>query len=327
MSSRITSPISSETSSEAVKAVSGIRRVASNSFAQDVGGIVHLRGAADVYAGVHRHFHSYPEHAHSFLEIVMVIGGSGIHDSSFGRDEVRAGDVLVIQPGLAHSYTDCRDLRVFNCGISRALLDRELRWTLENELLGPIVSYDRSPGEPALLQAHLGGTRFETTLSSLRRVEECRFSGSPTAPSDSIAHLLLFLGQLAAGAAGSWKIVRDEPLPPMIREAASLLKDNLEYDWSLTALAERLHMSPSHVSRQFSSTMGQPPLAYLARQRAEAAGRRLLDSDLPVARIGADVGWTDANYFARRFKSHFGMSPSEYRDQFRVVPSPAEGSD
>ena len=32
-----------------------------------------------------------------------------------------------------------------------------------------------------------------------------------------------------------------------------------------------------------------------------------------VADIGQEVGWLDPNYFARRFRAHFGVSATAYR--------------
>jgi AraC family L-rhamnose operon transcriptional activator RhaR len=29
------------------------------------------------------------------------------------------------------------------------------------------------------------------------------------------------------------------------------------------------------------------------------------------------VGWPDPNYFARRFRSHFGLSATTFRERFR----------
>ena len=36
----------------------------------------------------------------------------------------------------------------------------------------------------------------------------------------------------------------------------------------------------------------------------------------PVTQIGRFVGWPDQNYFARRFKAHFGLSATSYRSRF-----------
>jgi len=57
-------------------------------------------------------------------------------------------------------------------------------------------------------------------------------------------------------------------------------------------------------------------MAYLAQVRAEHAAVMLLHSDEPVTSIGRAVGWPDQNYFARRFKAHYGLSATTYRKRF-----------
>ena len=57
-------------------------------------------------------------------------------------------------------------------------------------------------------------------------------------------------------------------------------------------------------------------MAYLAQLRAEHAAMLLLHSDQPVTCIGREVGWPDQNYFARRFKAHYGLSATTYRRRF-----------
>ena len=57
-------------------------------------------------------------------------------------------------------------------------------------------------------------------------------------------------------------------------------------------------------------------MAYLAQLRAEHAATLLLHSDQPVTSISQAVGWPDQNYFARRFKAHYGLSATTYRARF-----------
>jgi AraC family L-rhamnose operon transcriptional activator RhaR len=59
-----------------------------------------------------------------------------------------------------------------------------------------------------------------------------------------------------------------------------------------------------------------PPTAYLAQSRAERAAVLLLHSDEPITGISRAVGWPDQNYFARRFKAHYGLSATMYRKRF-----------
>ena len=81
-------------------------------------------------------------------------------------------------------------------------------------------------------------------------------------------------------------------------------------------LAEELHLAPAYLVRLFKDATGLPPKAYLAQVRAERAAVLLLHSDDPVTSIGRAVGWPDQNYFARRFKAHYGLSATTYRKRF-----------
>jgi AraC-like DNA-binding protein len=46
------------------------------------------------------------------------------------------------------------------------------------------------------------------------------------------------------------------------------------------------------------------------------AAEMLLHGDESMSEIGQTVGWPDQNYFARRFKAHFGLSGTTYRERF-----------
>jgi AraC family L-rhamnose operon transcriptional activator RhaR len=86
--------------------------------------------------------------------------------------------------------------------------------------------------------------------------------------------------------------------------------------WTLRELADRSHLAPGYLVRLFKCATGLPPMAFLARHRVELAARRLLHTDQSIAHIARSVGWPDQNYFARRFKLHFGLSASVYRARF-----------
>jgi AraC family L-rhamnose operon transcriptional activator RhaR len=97
------------------------------------------------------------------------------------------------------------------------------------------------------------------------------------------------------------------------------------HEWTLTELADELHLVPGYLVRLFKSSTGLPPMAYLSRHRVELAADLLLHTDLPISRIAESVGWPDQNYFARRFKSHYGLTASNYRARFThaAFPKPA----
>lgn len=101
-----------------------------------------------------------------------------------------------------------------------------------------------------------------------------------------------------------------------VRELQQFIADRPDADLSLSALAERVHMSPRHFRRVFSAEVGVPPGRYVEQARIETARRRLEESELSVEAIASDTGFGSAETFRRVFAHRFGVSPTEYRRRF-----------
>ena len=56
---------------------------------------------------------------------------------------------------------------------------------------------------------------------------------------------------------------------------------------------------------------------YIIAYRLKCAKRMLELSNKSAAEIAEECGFTDASYFAKTFKSAFGMTPKEYRSSFK----------
>ncbi|MCI8539517.1 MAG: helix-turn-helix transcriptional regulator [Oscillospiraceae bacterium] len=78
-------------------------------------------------------------------------------------------------------------------------------------------------------------------------------------------------------------------------------------------LACMADMSPSSLRRLFKETTGKSPGAFVKDLRMTTAARRLLVTDERISSIAYELGFDDANYFSRIFKTFFGVSPQEYR--------------
>jgi AraC-like DNA-binding protein len=78
-------------------------------------------------------------------------------------------------------------------------------------------------------------------------------------------------------------------------------------------VAELCGMSPFRFSREFRATFGVGFQDYLCNLRLTEARRLLENYAMPIADIGAAVGFDDPSYFARVFKRSVGLSPSDYR--------------
>jgi AraC family transcriptional regulator, L-rhamnose operon transcriptional activator RhaR len=281
--------------------------------------LFHFKEGALAYAGYYLHRETNPLHSHSFVEIAFVTSGSAIHQSLAGPQELAVGDVILLRPGAWHGYDNCRELSVYNCCFSGDLLRRELAWTREDPLLGYLLwTGPYSARARGILTVHLDDHALEQCTVHLAALDEVRGKPASQYQGDIVGRLALLFSLLGRAVADT-----DAPLSTAggpshraIGEVLRTLEGSLDHAWSLTELASQLHLSPGYLVRLFKNCTGLPPMAYLARLRAERAATLLLHTDQPISCIGRTVGWPDQNYFARRFKTHFGLSATTYRERF-----------
>lgn len=102
--------------------------------------------------------------------------------------------------------------------------------------------------------------------------------------------------------------------------ALGTLRERLTEPWTLTALADEVHLSRSQLVRAFDATVGMSPTAYLRHLRVRHMARLLVSTDLLIAEAARSVGWADPFYASRCFHAHYGTSPTEYRRQSAPPP-------
>lgn len=79
-----------------------------------------------------------------------------------------------------------------------------------------------------------------------------------------------------------------------------------------------------YLSRAFRLTMGKSIRDYLASVRVKDAASRLRAGD-KVESVLAEVGWRGRKNFFRRFREQTGMTPAQYREQWRTATRSAGG--
>ncbi|TBL78945.1 helix-turn-helix domain-containing protein [Paenibacillus thalictri] len=98
-----------------------------------------------------------------------------------------------------------------------------------------------------------------------------------------------------------------------ITKLLDIIEHDLNQDLSLNAVAGRLSLNPSYVSRLFKQFVGETFVDYVTAKRIER-GKQLLEStELKIGEIAANVGYQNAYYFIKLFKEATGMTPGEYR--------------
>ncbi len=113
---------------------------------------------------------------------------------------------------------------------------------------------------------------------------------------------------------GSLEIFAGPAMDPRIAHVASFIRNNYHRRLTLTEMADTVNLSRWRLCHLFKESMGTSPERYLTKVRLEKA-RQLLETEfLTVKEVMNRVGIADASYFARSFKSAYGVTPGKYKD-------------
>jgi AraC-like DNA-binding protein len=173
---------------------------------------------------------------------------------------------------------------------------------------------------PTLLVADLRGRPCAEWVESSFRYAAREHSAAGPGSQATIARLseLLFvevvrgyIEQLPAQATGWLAALRD---PPLARALAAL-HARPAHPWTAEALAKEACLSRSAFAERFASTLGMPPISYLAQWRMLLAGQRLRESSETIAQIASSVGYESESTFSRAFTREMGLAPGAWRSR------------
>lgn len=91
------------------------------------------------------------------------------------------------------------------------------------------------------------------------------------------------------------------------------LRDHFAETIRSQELAQIANMSPNYFCHKFKKLTGKTLVEYLHILRVMKAEELLLETDLPIATIACEVGFSNVTYFGRIFKKYKNRMPSDLR--------------
>lgn len=93
----------------------------------------------------------------------------------------------------------------------------------------------------------------------------------------------------------------------------NFLEENYMKKLTLKDLSDALNLSKEQFSRFFRDSFRQSPMQYLMQFRIQKASYLLIEKDWTINTIAEVTGFDSGNYFARVFKQHLELTPTEFR--------------
>ena len=106
--------------------------------------------------------------------------------------------------------------------------------------------------------------------------------------------------------------------PELLENILAFIETNLDYDLSLEDTGKRFFVSRSTISNTFRKEMGISFYRYVTQRRL-VASKNLILKNIQLENIASQVGFSDYSSFYRAFKSEYGISPRQFRDQQKYL--------
>ncbi|MFG0248328.1 MAG: helix-turn-helix transcriptional regulator [Phycisphaeraceae bacterium JB051] len=148
--------------------------------------------------------------------------------------------------------------------------------------------------------------QFKITQDSTQQFEQLLLSHQMAT---SLAHHLIKRGKLSEKQVH--KMQQSAQLMPVFEAIAQHLDKSITID----ELCSWAHLSASRLHAVFRDATGLAPMRYVMQVRLTQARQQLAYSQSTISQIAQSLGFVNPFHFSRVFKTHVGMSPSEYRKQ------------
>ena len=136
-------------------------------------------------------------------------------------------------------------------------------------------------------------------------------------PFHLIGHLYLFLDYLTQSAKSTNLIKSSKMSDYYIKEAINYIEQNFQNDITMEDIAAVCGINRSYIGKIFRNSIGRSPQEFLMNYRMVKATELLKLTSLSIAEIGSAVGYENQLHFSRAFKTIYGISPREWRNQHK----------
>ncbi|ANZ41559.1 AraC family transcriptional regulator [Lentzea guizhouensis] len=108
----------------------------------------------------------------------------------------------------------------------------------------------------------------------------------------------------------SW---RPEAAHPGVVAALREIHEKPQLRWTVGRLSEVAGLPRAAFSRLFTTAVGEPPMRYVTGWRLGLAAQLLRETDLALARIAPQVGYSTEFALSAAFRREYGVSPGQFR--------------
>lgn len=240
--------------------------------------------------------HEMSRKRHDDHLLIYCFAGHGFLETECWSGKVKAGEVVLLPSGISHKY----------------YADKQNPWSVywahfSGTQAGDYIAHmDYSEQRPVVFVGH-SPILIAQFRAALNAASHAYNTVSLVYAANAIKQILTYVAKLINDA--STEVASGIDLDTI----QTLMLQNLHKALSLEGLAKQANLSKYHFSKKYKQQTGYSPIQHFLRMKVEYARYLLETSDSTVQEIANKVGYDDALYFSRLFKTVEGLAPQPYR--------------
>jgi AraC-like DNA-binding protein len=256
-------------------------------------------------------------HSHTSYELHHLLTGGASLEYEGGSIELSEGETLLLSPELFHRFSsEAEGALILSLSF---YLERKISGDDLYSLVGPMLQNPPAP---------LRFKRSEAADECLKRITAGAHSASPFATETVKASLALLFTELFSQLAGDTPRKGNGQSGEKYGIRGFMIEEYFNRYYvdgaSLSELSKLLSLSKKQTERAVKAAFGVGFREHLLRLRIKSAEELLSGSDREIREIAEAVGYSSYNGFYEIFKARVGISPEEYRREYRkkdtVIP-------
>lgn len=228
-------------------------------------------------------------------QLVYIVDGRGEFFNNAGCREVVKGTLILLRPGMWHSYKPLR-----NSGWNEYFIG--FSGQMANSVVGRLFSGDEQVYNIGLNRELVDLYQRAIEVASLDR------PSSQQLLCGIVMHMLGVIGFALRNNAHSI-----DRLALIIEQAKAIMQENLSNNINLEELASQLNVSYSWFRKVFRDYTGHAPAHYFMLIRLRRAQYLLANTQEPIKEIAYELGFKSSEHFFVTFKRVTGFTPNVYR--------------
>lgn len=267
----------------------------------------------------HHRFIDIPYHKHNFIELCYVYSGSCTQTINDSEIILKTGDLFMLDTNVIHSIKKANECDIFiNFLMRKEYFDSALLSRLSsNDLISNFLVhaiYESKKYNNYIVFRSNNNNKLRSLILDLM----CSYYNNSLCFNEVInCYMILIFAELLnihLNQNDNMYILDRKNPDKNITDILKYIETNYK-TVSLASLSKEFNFHPNYLSSLIKKLTGKSFKTMVNEQKLKNSALLLENTSMTIENIAFEIGYSNLNFFYRKFKDEFGTTPQKYRNE------------